>query len=41
MTEDKRIVWTNIDLDPEDWQGQAVPSTDLHGNYPCGVGIVL
>lgn len=19
MTEDKRIVWTNIDLDPEDW----------------------
>lgn len=21
MTEDKHIVWTNIDLDPEDWYG--------------------
>ena len=28
MTEDKRIVWTNIDLDPEDWYD------DLREQFP-------
>ena len=28
MTEDKRIVWTNIDLDPEDW------NDDLREQFP-------
>ena len=36
MTEDKRIVWTNIDLDPEDWYDglrELFPNLDENALY--------
>lgn len=32
MTEDKHIVWTNIDLDPEDWYTPYIES-DHHVDF--------
>ena len=36
MTEDKRIVWTNIDLNPEDWYDdlrELFPNLDENALY--------